>query len=204
MILSCSRPIRGSPSGNPAAISNCEAHDVEARHLFSDGVFDLDARVHFDEVEALRVGVVEELDGAGVVDAARAADGEGGGEDALPHVRRQVRRGCEFHHLLMPPLDGAVTLEQVNQPAAFVADELHFDVLGADDELLQEHVGNAERGSRLAAGGFDRFIQLVGAVNDAHSAPAAAHRRLHDDRVAELLGQRLRLGGGGERGVAAR
>ena len=97
--------------------------------------------------------------------------------------------GCEFDNLLVPPLDRAIALEEVDQTAVRVADELHLDVLGPLDELFEEDIGDAERRPGLAAGGFDRLLELVGGVNDAHAAAAAAHRRLHDDRVAEFRRQ---------------
>ena len=179
------------------------ADDVAAGDDFRDGVFDLDPRVDLDEVELLGIGVVQELDGAGVVDADGAADGERGIEDALPHVVREVRRGGEFDDLLVPPLDRAVALEQVDEAAVLVAEELHLDVLGAGDELFEEGVRVAERLARLALGGFERVLQLVRGVDDTHAAAAAAHRRLHDDRVAELLGERCRFLDGRHRPVGA-
>ena len=63
------------------------------------------------------------------------------------------------------------------------------------DELLEEHVGDCRRPCRLRAGparGRRRARSAV--LDDAHAAAAAAHRRLDDDRVAELLGELLRLG----------
>ena len=41
---------------------NLRAHEVDAGHHFGDSVFDLNARIHFDEIPFLSVDVVEELD----------------------------------------------------------------------------------------------------------------------------------------------
>ena len=65
------------------------AHDVDAGDHFGDGVFHLDARVHFDEVPLVGVGVDQELDCAGVVvtGGARQCDGRVGELGADSPVR---------------------------------------------------------------------------------------------------------------------
>ena len=55
------------------------------------------------------------------------------------------------------------------------------------DELFEEHVGDAERRAGFAPRLIERRLELIGRHGDAHAAAAAAHRRLDDDRVAELL-----------------
>src|SRR5262245_18292136 len=70
--------------------------DVVAGHDLRDGVFDLDARVDFDEVEVAGVGVEEEFDGAGVVQADLPPDGQGGVEDAAADGRVEVQRGGDL------------------------------------------------------------------------------------------------------------
>ena len=41
--------------------------DVDARDFFGDGVLDLNARIDFDEVKFVRLGIDEKLDRAGVL-----------------------------------------------------------------------------------------------------------------------------------------
>ncbi len=41
--------------------------DIDAGHFFGHRVFDLNPRVDFDEVELVRVGIDQKLDGAGVL-----------------------------------------------------------------------------------------------------------------------------------------
>ena len=59
------------------------------------------------------------------------ANRQRGVENALAHIGRQVRGRRQFHDLLVPALDGAIALEEMDQPAVPIADQLHFDVLGA-------------------------------------------------------------------------
>ena len=66
----------GVASGSPWATRIWHLDDVDAGDHFGDGVLDLDARIDLDEVELARVGIDQELDGAGVLVA-----------DALPICR---------------------------------------------------------------------------------------------------------------------
>ena len=110
-----------------------------------DGVLDLDARVDLDEVERVRLGVDQELDGAGVLVADVPADLDGGVADRGAEGGVEVIGGGDLDDLLVPALDGAVALEEVDEVAVAVAEELDLDVLGLADELFEEDVGDAER-----------------------------------------------------------
>ena len=111
-------------------------------------MLDLDAGVHLDEHMASGL-VDKELHRAGVDVADRARERHGVGADPLPQFRIQVRRGRQFHHLLMPALHRAVTVEQVDHVARGVREDLHLDVPRVDHRLLQVHRGVTERGRRL-------------------------------------------------------
>ena len=67
-----------------------------------------------------------------------------------------------------------------------VGGDLHLDVAGGLDQLLQVDPVVAERGARLAAGQAEQALELV-VVVDALDAPApSAARRLDQQRVADL------------------
>ena len=124
---------------------------------------------------------------------------ERGVADGLAERRVEVVGRGDLDDLLVPPLDRAVALVEVDQMAVRVAQQLHLDVLGAADELLEEDVGAAEGGLGLAAGLVERRVELLGRLDDPHAAAAAPHRRLDDHRIAQglgrLLGLRARLDG---------
>ena len=56
---------------------------------------------------------------------------------------------------------------------------------------LDEDGAVAERGERLGARALDRLLEVLGALDDAHAAAAAAHRGLDDDGVADRRGAAL-------------
>ena len=85
-----------------------------------------------------------------------------------------------------------------------VAEELDLDVAGPRDVLLQEDVRNAEGRAGLAASLVQRLVELVRRRDDAHAAAAAAHRRLDDDRIADLAGESASLSGIAHGRLAAR
>ena len=117
--------------------------------------------------------------------------------------RIEVQGGGDLDDLLMTPLDGAIALEEVDESAAAVAEELDLDVSGATDEFFEEDIGDAEGGAGLASGLIEGVVELIGGEGDAHTAAAAAHRRLDDDGEAEPLGERVGFFAGTDGRVAA-
>ena len=59
-------------------------------------------------------------------------------------------RGRVLHHLLIPALEGAVTLAQMVHIAVLVGQDLHLDVLGLHKELLNKDIAAAEGLLRFA------------------------------------------------------
>ena len=98
--------------------------------------------------------------------------------------RREVRRRRLLDNLLVPPLDGAVALEEVDRVAVAIGEHLDFDVARLDQELLQVDPRIPKRLARLATRALDGRGE-VGRVHDRpHPLPAAATRCLDQHRVA--------------------
>ena len=169
------------------------AHYVDAGDHFGDGVLDLDARVHLDEV-VMAVAVDQKLDRAGV----HIADGLGNpdrvGAQRLAHLFRHAPGRAELHHLLIAALQRAVALAQVAHVAMLVGENLHLYVLGLDQVLLHEDAVVAEGLAGLVADELKRGGHVLKFPAQAHAAPAAASRRLQDHGEAELLRPGLGLG----------
>ena len=103
------------------------ANDVDARHDLGDGVLDLHARVHLEEV-VRAVGVEEPFDrpcGA-VADGASRIDRDPA--DPCPKLGIHSRRRSLLDQLLVTSLDGAVALAEMDHVAMRVRQDLNLDV----------------------------------------------------------------------------
>ena len=96
----------------------------------------------------------------------------------------------------MTALHGAVAVVEVDDVAVVVAEDLDLDVLGAAQVLLDEDLVVAEGLLGLVDGLLELTVHVGLAVDDAHTAAAAAVGRLEHDGIADLLGDGLRLLGG--------
>ena len=61
----------------PLGNENLGFDDINPRDFFGNGVFNLDSRIDFDEVEVVLLRVKQEFHGSGIFIADRAADLEG-------------------------------------------------------------------------------------------------------------------------------
>ena len=115
---------------------------VGLRHHFGDRVLDLDARVHFDEIE-LAV-VVQELHRAGAAIADALAGVGAQLADVVTLRLGDARRWRLFDDLLVAALHRAIALAQMHDVAVFVGQYLNLDVARHFQILLQEHRAVAE------------------------------------------------------------
>ncbi len=169
-------------------------HDVDAGHFLGDGVFDLHAGVHLDEVELAGIHIHQELDGARAFVIHMRADLASQFADLLALCFGQIGRGRTFHDLLVAALHGTVALEQVVDVALLVAEDLHLDMARAKDHLFKVALAVAEGGLGLAAAFADLLLELLLGHDRAHPTPAAAPGGLEHQRIADLLGLFLDLG----------
>ena len=112
-------------------------HHIVAGYLFGDGVFDLYTRIDLDKVEIIGVGIHEEFNRGGVVQADGPADGEGGVNDALTQAGVKIGRRSDLNDFLMPPLNRAIALEQMDQTAVLVAEQLNLNVTRAARRIFR-------------------------------------------------------------------
>ena len=174
--------------------------DIDAGDDFGYRVLDLDARIDLDEIGFAGVDIVEELGGSGIAiaDLAREAQRRFTQFGALPGV--ELRRRGAFDHLLIAALHRTVALEQVDQVAVRVAEQLDLDMAGAFNQLFEIDLVVAEGGLGLAPRRLHQIGHLLGGADGAHAAPAAAPARLQHHREADAPGFRQRRGRiGGER-----
>src|SRR5208283_4677754 len=166
--------------------------DIDSGDDLGDGVLDLEPGIDLDEVERAGLVIDQELDGAGVLVTDLPADRKRRLADGGAYKCGDVGGRGDRDDLLVPPLERAIALVEVNQTAVPIAKKLHLDVLGAADELLEEHVRAAESVPGLTARLVERGVERISTFHDSHAAPAAAHRRLDDHRVAQRPGHLIR------------
>ena len=173
------------------------AHDVEPGDHLRDRVLDLQARVHLEEEVAL--AHEQALDGAGaaVADGARGLDGDRA--DALAQLRRDARARRLLDELLVPPLDRAVALAEVDDVAVRVREDLHLDVPRILEVLLDVDVGVREEALALARGPLERGRALLLRARHVKALAPAPAGGLERHRVADRARRRERVLRRGER-----
>ena len=165
--------------------------EVDAGDRLGHRVLDLKPRVHFDEPEAVgtqtRGTVGDKLHRAGADIADRLRRRDRGGAHLRPQRPGHSRRGCFLDHLLMPALQRAVALAEMNDIAMPIAEHLNFDVARRCDIFLDQNAARTKRRCGLANCPFERIIKGGVGVDTAHASAAAAGRRLYQDRIADLV-----------------
>ncbi len=136
------------------------AHDIDAGDRFGDGMLDLQAGVHLDEIEA--AVLVEKLDGARAQIAELI---ERGGDHAADHLalRRIERgRGRFFPQFLMAALQRTIPLAQMHHLAEGIGQHLHFDMARPFEIFFHIDGVVAERRLGFGARGGERKAQILG------------------------------------------
>ena len=171
----------------PLGHGQLELDEVDPLHQLGDGVLDLEAGVHLEEVEPVGHRVVEELDrpGTAVADVARELFGRLA-HRGLGGCRKSGRRSL-LDHLLVAPLHRAVAGAE-RDGAGLVRDDLHLDVAAGLDIGLDEDGAVAESAQRLRRGCLDLGRQPVEGAYDTHPAATAACGRLHQQRQVGVGG----------------
>jgi hypothetical protein len=97
-------------------------------------------------------------------------------------------RGSLFDQLLMPALDGAFPLTQMNHVAMPVGEDLDLYMTGLWDSFLQVEAIVAEGAKRLPTGRSQRIFQLILTLHQAHTPSSTSSYRLDKDRKTDLTG----------------
>ena len=164
-------------------------HEVHARHHLGNGVLHLQARVHLHEVELAGVRV-EELNGAHAHIAHLAGEvARGlvhGGADVV--VALQAGGGALLQQLLVAALHGALALAQRHHIARHVGKDLHLHVVRGVHELLHVALAVAKGALGLGMGLVVGGCGILGTLNFADAASAAARARLDKHGAAYALG----------------
>ena len=102
--------------------------------------------------------------------------------------------GRFLEHLLVPSLDRAIPLPEVDAVALAVEQDLDLDVARALEQPLEDETVVVEGGLGLTPGGGELVGEAVGGADGAHALSAAAGRWLDQHREADPLGRRAKRG----------
>ena len=158
---------------------------VDAQHHLRHRVLDLEARVHLEERVLTRGRVDDELDRAGGAVPHRCAQRDRRAGERGARCVVETGRGRLLDHLLVAPLDRAVTLAERDHLAAAVAEDLHLDVPGGDHEAFDEAPAVAEVTGREPGDGVEGLRERVFGVAAAHADAAAPGATLEHHGVPD-------------------
>ncbi len=104
----------------------------------------------------------------------------------------------------MSALNRTFALSETHDIAVLVGQNLKLDVPRILDVLLHVEVAIAERSRRFRLRRLEQSRQFFFVADDAHAAPAAAGRGLHNHREADLLRPLDRFALGGDDSIRTR
>ena len=164
---------------------------VLARDQFRHRMLNLKAGVHFHEIEPVGAQtfghIGNELDGArtGIVD--RFCGGYSGLTHCPAHILRHAGGGGLLDDLLVPALEGAVTLKQMHCIAVAVAKDLYLDMAWLGQVLFDQDTRVAETCFSFAARSFEGCLEIFRCIHAAHALAATTGTGLDQNRVADLV-----------------
>ena len=170
------------------------AHEVEPRHRLGDRVLDLDAGVHLHE-EIVALAREQTLDRPGRAVARRTGGVDRDPPDPGPELVVDGRRRGLLDELLVPTLDRAVPLAEMDHVPVRVGEDLHLDVPRILEVPLDVDGGIGEVLLTLSGRGLERALGVARPTDELHPLAATPGRGLDDERVADLgaeLGDLLR------------
>ena len=165
---------------------------VQPGDAFRHRVLDLQAGVHFQKVKAL-VFADDELHRAGALVVHRLGERHRLLAHGFTRGLADERRRRFFNDFLVPALNRALALVQVNHVAVAVAHELNFDVARFLDKLFNKHPVVAKAVARFVAARGEAFKSFLVIEGDTQALAAAAGTGLDHHWVANRLGNFDRL-----------
>ena len=162
--------------------------NVDARNHFRYCMFDLDAGIHFNEVE-VTVRRHKKFDGTGVDVVHVLHERYGRVADFLAELPRKSKGRRDFDDFLMAALDGAVPLIKVEDIPVFIAHDLDFDVLWIADVFFKIDLVIAKGEFSFGFCSFIGVFQVTHAMGHAHAASAATIDGFQHNGKAHILGK---------------
>ena len=168
-------------------------HKVDTHNFFRNPMLDLKPRIYLKEIKALRAPVVQKFHGAGISVRGSFCKAPCRLMHFPAYLLREVRSRRFLNHLLIPPLNGAVSFAEHRDFPFGGTEYLHLYVSRVPDIFFKEHT----RIVKIALGKVPhlvigiRKLRFVIANTDADSA--AARRTFEHDRITDASGFLHRL-----------
>ena len=169
-------------------------HQINAGDLLGDAVLDLQAGVHFQEVEGIAGGIDDEFHRACRAVVNRLHQANRSLVQGLPHGIGQMWRRGFLDHLLVAALQRTVAFAESQHAAAPIAEYLHFNMPGLFDELFQKYSGVAEVAAPEALHRGKGCLQVGAVAAQAHADTATAGSAFQHHRITDVRRRRLGLG----------
>ena len=180
MMLAERRRLPGGDADHPF-------NQVDAADFFGNTVLHLQPGVYLQEIELPGVGIEDEFHCAGGTVVHRASQARRRRMQRSARGISQSRCRRLLDHLLVAPLDRAVSLAERDDRAISVAEDLHFDMPRVRQVLLEEHAGIAKVVRCQAPHGIECPLQIGRCMTLLHADAAAACSALEHHRVADPL-----------------
>ncbi len=165
--------------------SQLELDKIEARHRFRHCVLDLQPCIDLEEVAILCNRIDDKLNGADRVVLDLTCYAQGVTVQLFPGSSRETRRRRLLENLLVLTLDRTVPIEQVNETAVLVTEQLNLHVTGLLDILFDDQSAIAKRGLRLLARQDQSLRQLLRLKHGPDALATAAGRSLDEHRESD-------------------
>ncbi len=164
-------------------------------------MFDLKPRIRLNEHEALRRiarRVEEEFECAEVPVANLPGEPDCRLSDRFPQLTGEARGRRNLDELLESALDAALAFAKVDDVPIVVTQNLHLDVPGMGNELLDVEGIIAERPGGFRAAAVERSLNLVPRRHSPCASATTAPNRLnhHLARTTQRVEERLGIGQG--------
>ncbi len=160
-------------------------NDVDAARHFRDGMFDLQARIHLDEIELAVFKQEFESSHPAIADLSASLDASH--TNRLDHIDRNSRRWRFFDHFLMTTLHRTVAVTKPDGIAVRVAQDLYLDMTGMLEKLLHVEDSRAKSLPCLLPRQGNGFMKQGSFLHHPHATPATTARSLDDDWIADLI-----------------
>ena len=183
----CDRSVLRPRQFSSGSDSDLRADEIYARHLFGHRVLDLEPRVHLEKVEAsgFAGSFDEKLHRPGVSIARLARDGHRCVTHPLPQRRSDHRRWTLLDHLLVTSLNRTLALEQMDDVAVVIGEDLELDMSRLLDQPFNVERAVAEGRHCFASCLRDCFGEIAD-----RCAPFSSRCRRHPLMASATRGSR--------------